>query len=123
MPVSLCFVGVGREESRSSHMTDPAAQPAGPASEAPAAEALPPAEEQYQAGLQAIRVRAANADPSPPELKFKPSGMQPVANKASVDCVPIRLLCAQDNQLEKAVELFANVLQSRIEHYGGVLRA
>ena len=55
--------------------------------------------------------------PSPSELEFKPSGMLALAGGAQGTQASSR---AQDNQLEKAVELFANVLQSRIEHYGGL---
>ncbi len=46
--------------------------------------------------------------------------MLPDASTASIARLPIHASRAQDNQLEKAVELFANVLQSRIEHYGGL---
>ena len=99
-------------------MTDVVTTPDDPVTVAPPSETLPPAEDQYQAGLQAIRVRTAT-------MGFPPLRARPIQTchlrlrrcLASLRCDPAT--GAQDNELEKAVELFANVLQTRIEHYGG----
>ena len=86
---------------------------------------LQEAERKFERGIQCIRVRAAsgcvwNAAPSP---RRACSSCRPAVARAAVAIRGVCFrLCApppQTNDLEQAVQLFAEVLQVRTQHYGG----